>query len=237
MEPVTIIAETDDYFVINKPPGLAVEPPSRAKTLLDWLVEHNKVYPEDWPENARSGVVHRLDTDTSGVMLWAKNPTAQIRLRALWQGRRVKKTYLALVIGETSPAGNIEYSIERDNRKDRQRVTLLPTERARPAITNYQRLNTGKVGDQVVSLVECHPITGRTHQLRVHLKAIGHPIIGDGLYGEKKTEQVADAIGLKRQFLHASELSLPSEDAEVCYRATLPEDLAAALLRADISQP
>lgn len=232
-----ILAETEDYFVFNKPAGMAVEPPARAATLQDWLLEQGKIEKGEWEPEDRWGVVHRLDADTSGVMVWAKNRAAQIDLRTKWQGRQVEKTYLALVVGETPKEGSIELSIERDNRQDRQRVALLPSPRSRPAITEYRLLAVGKVGNETVSLVECHPITGRTHQLRVHLKAIGHPIIGDGLYGEKKTDQIAKALTLTRQFLHASRLCLPDGPEQLCYEAPLSADLTDVLKKSSIKQP
>jgi 23S rRNA pseudouridine1911/1915/1917 synthase len=232
VEPL-ILTETEDYFVLNKPAGMAVEPPSRTETLQDWLLKSGKIEKGEWGPEDRWGVVHRLDTDTSGVMVWAKNRAAQIDLRTQWQGRQVEKTYLALVVGETPKEGSIELAIERDNKHDRQKVALLPSPRSRPAITHYKRLTTGEVAGEKVSLVECHPITGRTHQLRVHLKAIGHPIIGDGLYGEKKTDQIAKVIGLARQFLHASRLCLPDPSEHRCFEAPLPEDLQTALQKSN----
>lgn len=233
-EPI-ILAETEDYFVFNKPAGMAVEPPSRTETLQDWLLKSGKIAKGEWGPEDRWGVVHRLDTDTSGVMVWAKNRAAQIDLRTKWQGRQVEKTYLALVVGKTPQEGSIELAIERDNKQDRQKVALLPSPRSRPAITHYKCIATGEVAGEKVSLVECHPVTGRTHQLRVHLKAIGHPIIGDGLYGEKKTDQIAKAIGLTRQFLHASRLCLPTAVEQQCYASPLAGDLLQALKEANIS--
>lgn len=235
IEPL-ILTQTEDYFVLNKPAGMAVEPPSRTETLQDWLLKSGKIEKGEWGPDDRWGVVHRLDTDTSGVMVWAKNRAAQIDLRTKWQGRQVEKTYLALVVGETPKEGSIELAIERDNKQDRQRVALLPSPRSRPAITHYTRLATGEVAGEKVSLVECRPVTGRTHQLRVHLKAIGHPIIGDGLYGEKKTDQIAKALGLTRQFLHASRLCLPSIDGDRCFEADLPTDLQTGLANSKINR-
>lgn len=226
-----ITTETPEYWVINKPAGLAVEPPSKGQTLQDWLLKKKFIQQEDWGHESRLGVVHRLDTDTSGVLIWAKNPTSQEKLKHLWQGRAVKKTYLALVVGECPPSGTIELPLIRDNKNDRQAVAWLADQRARPAITEYVRLCCGTVGQNVVSLVRVHPITGRTHQIRVHLKAIGHPIIGDDLYGEKSTEIIAKSLKLNRQFLHATELCLPGVD---CYHASLPADLKQALTAASI---
>ncbi|HUD21202.1 MAG TPA: RluA family pseudouridine synthase [Candidatus Saccharimonadales bacterium] len=224
MNEPSIITETDDYFVINKPAGWGVEPPSHGDTILDWLTANKKITKSDWPEDSRYGVVHRLDTDTSGVLLWAKNPAAQEKLKLLWQGRQVEKTYLALVIGECEKEGTVELALARDNKNDRQKVVWVGE--GRPAITTYKTIGTVTVGEKAVSLIEAHPITGRTHQIRVHMKAIEHPIIGDKLYGDKNTDRLAESLGIKRQMLHAWKLKLP-DTAE--YSAILPADFSAAL--------
>lgn len=229
-----IIANTDDFLVINKPAGMATEPPSPNPTLRDWLLSQKHINPADWGSDDRLGIVHRLDTDTSGVILWAKTRKAQTMLRELWQGRVVQKNYLALVAGKSEPEGTIELALERDNQNDRQRVALLPSAKSRPAITHYKTLAHGTVGEWVVSLLKLHPITGRTHQIRVHCKAIGHPLIGDSLYGEKSSSEIARLAGLNRQFLHADSLKLPNQDP---YSAPLPPDLAACLEVAGITNP
>lgn len=233
MDP-TIIAETDDYFVINKPAGMATEPPSPKLTLSDWLVKQQHINPAEWGSDDRLGIVHRLDTDTSGVILWAKTKNSQDQLRELWQGRVVQKKYFALVTGKAEPEGTVELSLERDNQNDRQRVALLPTTKSRPAITRYKTLAHGAVGEWEVSLLELHPITGRTHQIRVHCKAIGHPLIGDTLYGEKSSTEIARLVGLERQFLHAHSLKLPDTDL---YVAPLPQDLVNCLQRSGVANP
>jgi 23S rRNA pseudouridine1911/1915/1917 synthase len=225
-----IITENNRYWVINKPPGMATEPPSNALTLRDWLINTQRMKTGEWNEDSRYGVVHRLDTDTSGVIIWAKNASAQRELRQLWQGRAVKKTYLALVTGRTPERGVIEFSLMRDNKNDRQTIALLPSPKARPALTEYRRLAVGEAAGQTVSLIEAQPITGRTHQIRVHLKSIGHPIVGDSLYGEKLSQEVAKHTGLTRQFLHAYQITLAGET----HTAQLPEDLRNCLKAVNI---
>lgn len=220
MEP-KIITETADYWVINKPAGYSVEEQNNLSSLFEWL-HANYTFKSIMRDLERGGVVHRLDVETSGVVIWAKTAQAQQELKTLWQGRQVKKTYVALVIGKTEPSGSIELSIERDNRNDRQKVALLPSERSRPAITTYTLQAVGEWEGKKLSLLEVHPITGRTHQIRVHLKAIGHPIIGDKIYGEKATDELAHSLGLNRQFLHAWRLELPHSHL---YQAALPMDL------------
>lgn len=228
----TIISETCDYYVINKPAGYSVEPHSRYPSITDWLDDQYHI--KSIASGAdRFGIVHRLDVETSGVLVWAKNELAQKDIQKTWQGRAVKKTYLALVTGEIQPEGSIELAIERDNRNDRQRVVLLPSLKARPAITNYTRLAVGEWEKEKVSLVECHPVTGRTHQIRVHLQSIGHPIIGDRVYGSKLSDKISDSLDLHRQFLHAWKIEL--DDTQ--YVAPLPEDLVRVLQSLKINLP
>lgn len=228
-----ILSQTNDYFVINKPAGMATEPPSSQLTLRDWLIEQKHINPSEWGSEDRFGIVHRLDTDTSGVVIWAKTPAAQVELREQWQGRAVKKTYIALVAGRTEPEGTIELALERDNRNDRQKVALLPGPRSRPAITHYKTLTYAAVGEWAVSLLELHPVTGRTHQIRVHCKAIGHPLVADSLYGEKQSDQIAASLGLSRQFLHAASLELSETEY---FAAPLPTDLEEVLARLGIDR-
>lgn len=229
MEP-TLIDETKDMFVINKPAGFSVEKHQNYPSIADWLSKRYSF--KDVPTGELIGIVHRLDVETSGVMVWAKTPEAQSHLRELWQGRQVKKTYLALVTGEIEPEGKIELSITRDNRNDRQAVAWLPSVKSRPAITEYRRMAVGEYSQDRVSLVEAHPVTGRTHQLRVHLKAIGHPIVGDGIYGEKKSDQTAKNLGLNRQFLHALSIEIPQAGK---FTAPLTADLVQAMTKCGIT--
>ncbi len=245
-EPI-ILTETDEYFVIDKPAGYSVEPHTRFPSISGWIETHYGLKPISGSEpisgglptaimnsadNAEwTGIVHRLDVETSGVMIWAKNPAAQEKLKLLWQGRQTEKTYLALVVGETPETGEIDLAITRDNKNDKQKVVMLNDGSGRPAITRYKQLEVGEWNGQKVSLVEAHPVTGRTHQIRIHFKAIGHPLVGDKLYGEKSTEHIAAAIGLTRHFLHAIKLCLPSGDKQVCYTAELPSDLSEGLTK------
>ncbi|MFH1646098.1 MAG: RluA family pseudouridine synthase, partial [Chloroflexota bacterium] len=172
----------------------------------------------DISDSLRPGIVHRLDKDTSGVMLVAKNRVAQANLSAQFKSRAVKKSYLVLVKGRLTPEkGVIEADIGRDPR-NRQRMAVVA--RGREARTAYrvERYIGG------YSLLEITPETGRTHQIRVHLAAIGFPVVGDATYGVASPH-------LARQFLHASRLGfrLPSTGEWVEFGAPLPEDLEKAL--------
>lgn len=211
---------------------MACEPPSHLPTLREWLIENRHIKTGDWSEENRFGIVHRLDTDTSGLIIWAKSTAAQDKLKLLWQGRQTQKTYLALVVGETPATGEIDLAIARDNRNDRQKVVMLSDGSGRPAITRYRRQALGEVDGQKVSFVEAHPVTGRTHQIRVHFKAIGHPLVGDRLYGEKITDRLSVALKLDRHFLHASQLCFDDR----CFNAPLPPELITALELAGIKQ-
>ena len=223
--PVKILYEDDDLLVIDKPAGLTVHPapghPSH--TLVNAVLSHlNEI--EDDGEATRPGIVHRLDKDTSGVMLVAKNNVALANLADQFKSRSVKKVYLTLVTGILKPErGVIEAPIGRDS-GDRKKMAVTGESRGRAARTNYRVLRY--VGKN--SFLEITPETGRTHQIRVHLAAIGYPVFGDITYGKK-------SVLLNRQFLHAHRLGffLPSTGKFVEFESPLPDDLQKALKELD----
>ena len=217
--PLTILYEDDDLLVLDKPAGLAVHPaPGHpGHTLLNAVLSH---FPHlaELSDSLRPGVVHRLDKDTSGVMLVAKNKAAQADLINQFKSRSITKAYLALVKGRLTPErGLIEAAIGRDPRH-RKRMAVVTG--GREARTEYQVIKY--LGD--CTLLEVVPETGRTHQIRVHLAAIGYPVVGDAVYGVKSTH-------LSRQFLHASRLGfkLPSTGEYVELKSELTPDLKQAL--------
>jgi len=217
--PLNIIYEDDDLLVIDKPAGLAIHPapghPSH--TLVNAILSHLPTLP-DTDDSLRPGIVHRLDKDTSGVMLVAKNSRAQANLIDQFKTHSVVKAYLALVKGHLTPeSGVIEAPIGRDPR-NRKRMAVVT--KGREARTQYNVVKY--VGDD--TLLEVKPETGRTHQIRVHLSAIGYPVVGDKVYGVKSPY-------LPRQFLHACRLGfkLPSTGEYVEFESELPPDLAQAL--------
>jgi len=224
-----IIYETPDFLVINKPAGVLVhgiEGHDSSKTLVDWLL---KKYPEvknvgDAPE-IRPGIVHRLDKDTSGVILICRNQNFFKYAKNLFQEHKIQKKYLALTWGMISPKkGIIEKSIRIKNGTIKRTVWRGKGEKE--AITEYEVIKSIKykvssIKEEIFSLVEVMPKTGRTHQIRVHLASIGHPIVGDSLYGPKE-----NPFGLKRQFLHAESLEFNLiNGSRIKIEAELPDDL------------
>jgi 23S rRNA pseudouridine1911/1915/1917 synthase len=217
--PLNIIYEDDDLLVVDKPAGLTVHPAPghTAHTLLNAILAR---FPHlaSLGDSLRPGIVHRLDRDTSGVMAVAKNSSAQARLIEQFRARSVAKAYLVLVKGKLTPeSGVIEAPVGRDPR-DRKKMAVVT--KGREARTEYRVMKY--IGDY--TLLEVRPETGRTHQIRVHLAAIGFPVVGDKVYGVKSPF-------LSRQFIHASRLGfkLPSSGNYMEFKSELPADLAQAL--------
>jgi len=217
--PLNIIYEDEDLLVVDKPAGLTVHPaPGHpAHTLVNAILSR---FPHlaALSDSLRPGIVHRLDRDTSGVMVVAKNSLAQAELMEQFKAHSVAKAYLVLVKGKLTPEnGVIEAPMGRDPR-NRKRMAVVAG--GREARTEYQVIKY--IGDY--TLLEVKPETGRTHQIRVHLSAIGFPVVGDKMYGVKSPF-------LPRQFIHASRLgfSLPSSGKYMEFKSELATDLAQAL--------
>ncbi len=222
--PLAVVYEDPDLLIVDKPAGLVVHPAPghESGTLVNGLLARGDVY-GGIAGTLRPGIVHRLDRDTSGLLMVAKNDAAQASLMAQLKARRVKKTYLALVLGSVSAAaGRIEAPIGRDP-KHRTRMAVVPD--GRPAVTGY-RVRERFAG---WTLLELDLVTGRTHQIRVHLAAIGHPVAGDPTYGTGTSRRGPE--GLLRLFLHAwrLELQAPSDGHLVRVTAALPPDLESVL--------
>ena len=219
--PLNIIYEDDDLLVIDKPAGLPVHPaPGHPDHTLVNAILAYLPHLADAGDSLRPGIVHRLDKDASGVMVVAKNSAAQLNLIGQFKARSVTKAYVVLVKGHLTPEdGLIDAPIGRDP-YNRKRMAVVAEGEGKEARTNYHVVEY--IGDY--TLLEVRPETGRTHQIRVHLSAIGYPVVGDPMYGVKSPH-------LSRQFLHACRLGfkLPSTGEYREFTSDLPPDLARAL--------
>ncbi len=218
--PLKIVFEDRDLIVIDKPPGLVVHPGAGVpdRTLLNALLAHA-------PELAlvpRAGIVHRLDKDTSGLLVVARNVSAQAALARQLAVRSMRRTYLALVHGDPPASGTIDAPVGRDVRA---RTRMAVTRRGKEARTRYRVLERfGRA-----ALLECRLETGRTHQIRVHLQHIRHPLIGEPVY----RRGTRHALAMPRQALHAAELELthPRTGKTMRWQSPLPRDMAEILKR------
>ena len=201
--PLDVVYEDQSIIVINKPVGLVVHPAAGnwSGTLLNALLFY---YPE-LKNLPRAGIVHRLDKDTSGLMVVARTAEAQTALVRQLQERTVSRRYLAWVWGSTPSQGKVLATVGRDQR-DRLKMAAGVSQ-GKPDATQYRRLAQGHFQEQATSLLECRLETGRTHQIRVHLESLGFPLVGDPVY-RKKMPGIAKTLGLERQALHAFALGL-----------------------------
>lgn len=221
--PLDVLFENEDVVVINKAAGLVVHPAAghASGTLVNAVLAHSPDLAGIAGER-RPGVVHRLDKDTSGVLLMAKNDRAHRFLQDQFRNRQVHKTYLALVDGcPPTSVGRIEAAIARDPQRP-TRMAVVPDGDGRPATSTYRLLERYPQH----TLLEVYPLSGRTHQVRLHLAFLGCPVVGDVTYGRPKA-----TLPLKRHFLHAQrlEIVLPGEKEPRVFEAPLPDDLAAIL--------
>jgi 23S rRNA pseudouridine1911/1915/1917 synthase len=213
-----IVGESPDWVVVNKPVGLVTHPGAGnwSGTLLNGLLYR---YPE-LAHVARAGIVHRLDKDTSGLLVVARNEVAQTHLVRQLQARTMGREYLALAHGRMLTAGTVDRPIGRDPRVP-VRMSVERPNAPKAAVTHYSLLRCGEYQDSNISEVSCRLETGRTHQIRVHLASLGHPLLGDTQYGGRV---LGDA---QRQMLHALRLRFddPSAGTEVSFVAPMPEDM------------
>ena len=236
-----ILFEDDFVLVIDKPAGLVVNRAESVKeqTVQDWIENRIKKYElgimngeSDFEK--RAGIVHRIDKETSGILLIAKTPDAFVELQRQFKDREVEKTYLALVHGEVkqkegtinAPLGRLPWN--------RERFGILASgresETSYKIIKNYELRSMNKTSHNSFSLVEFYPKTGRTHQIRVHAKYIHHPLVGDSLYAGRKTSR-QDRTWCPRLFLHAAEITFthPETQKKISIKSQLPNDLQKAL--------
>lgn len=226
---ITVAALDTHFIIINKPAGLTVHKPHSSytsPTVVDWLLLHHQDIAQIGYID-RPGIVHRLDKDTSGLMVIARTNHAHGQLSALFKNRAVRKTYLALVEGHPPAQGTIDFQIGR-HPFHRNKMAVFncgipqsfsqKDDRVRDAVTNYTVLSYY----DTCALIEVKPTTGRTHQIRVHFAALGHPLLGDLLYGNKSPH-------IKRHALHAHEISFEFDETVHHFNVDAPSDFVAAL--------
>ncbi len=217
--PLDIVFENSDLVVVNKPAGMVVHPSpghnsgTLVHAALGYIPELEGIGGEERP-----GIVHRLDKDTSGLIVVAKNEWAHRWLQEQFKSRQVEKIYLALVDGKPpTPAGRVEAPIGR-NSTHRKLMAVVSLDKGREAVSEYRTLERFPAH----TLLEIHPLTGRTHQIRVHLAFLGCPVVADMVYGKHKP-----SVELDRHFLHAHKLKiiLPGEKQARIFEASLPQEL------------
>ena len=216
-----IIFENEDIIVIDKPANLTVHPvhPEQKDTLVNELITHYPEIKNVGEDPLRPGIVHRLDKDTSGLMVIAKNNKVFEHLKNQFQQRKVEKKYIALVHGKVKDKkGTITKSIS-FSKKDHKKRSALLDEKSKRAWTEYQVIENF----ENYTLLEVSIKTGRTHQIRIHLASIGHPVAGDKQY---KFKRQINPKNLSRQFLHAKYLKFQLLDGKIMeFKSELPEDL------------
>ncbi|MEK7612148.1 MAG: RluA family pseudouridine synthase [Patescibacteria group bacterium] len=240
MEEPKIILEEADFVVLNKPAGMLVHATTAFRkdehTLTAWLMAR---YPEivgvgDVPD-VRPGIVHRLDKDTSGCIVIARNNVAFYELKKMFQSRAIEKKYLALVWGiPKEEEGVIIKPIGLNPGTTKHTTFIRRAKMVKDAETHYRVLRRLVLGSEPLSLVEVIPKTGRTHQIRVHLNDLHHPILGDVLYGGKTKQHLAESLNIPRLMLHSASLTftMPGKKT-IRAEAVLPSDFEVVLARVE----
>ena len=222
-----VLYEDDSMLVINKPSGMVVHPGAgnHTGTVVNALLGRNPELADELEmDESRPGIVHRLDKDTSGCMVIAKTPQAQFKLSRSFAEREVAKTYAALVKGIPSRKTDTIVTLIGRHRVNRQKMAV--TERnGKEAVTVYEVLKSGRIEDIQVSMLSVKILTGRTHQIRVHMAYKGHPVLGDTVYGDTRKLKVP------RQMLHAWKISIPHPETgkKISFEAPLPDDFIAVM--------
>jgi 23S rRNA pseudouridine1911/1915/1917 synthase len=223
--PLDIRFEDDHLLVVEKPAGLVVHPAAGNLdgTLVNALLHHCAGRLSGIGGVARPGIVHRIDKDTSGLLVVAKTDRAHAGLAAQFAKHTIGRRYLAVVAGlPTPPGGRIETNLARSD-ANRQKIAVVHAPRGKRAVTHYRVLEPLKGA----ALVECRLETGRTHQVRVHMAHIGHPLLGDPVYGQGRQAELCRRLGFQRQALHAAELKLehPITKEILTFESVAPADI------------
>jgi 23S rRNA pseudouridine1911/1915/1917 synthase len=225
-----VVYEDDCLMVLNKPSGWVVNDAQTVKTpTVQQFISNNFKSILSKNTNLRSGIVHRLDKETSGCLLVAKDEDTFYELQSLFKERKIKKTYIALLHGKLIGEGEIKTPLGRLP-WNRERFGILPG--GREAVTNYSVVKNYKKDDQFFSLVEFNPLTGRTHQIRIHAKHLGHAIVSDNFYAGRKTSR-KDRLWCKRLFLHAKSVSFELYGKKYDIDCALGNDLKEAMAGLD----
>ena len=225
--PLVIVYEDADLIVIDKPAGMVVHPAvgNLGGTLVNALLHHCRDSLSGIGGVARPGIVHRIDKDTSGLLVVAKSDKAHEGLAHQFSTHNIDRLYSAIVYGIPNPAaGIVDTWIGRSN-SDRKKMAVHPDGRGKRAVTHYRVIDRMRGA----ALVECRLQTGRTHQVRVHLTHLGHPLIGDPVYGRERKgfKSILETLGFKRQALHAKRLGFihPVSGKELSFDSALPTDM------------
>ena len=227
--PLEIEWEDEELLIVNKPAGLVVHPGAgqRSGTLMNGLLHHI-------PEAAqlpRAGIVHRLDKDTSGLLIVAKTAQTQLALIRKLAKRVIKREYRALVVGRPAPRGTVEAAI---GRHPVHRTKMAVVDGGRFAVTHFERLHSW----ERISLLACRLETGRTHQIRVHMQHLGHPILGDTTYMGRRAVKASETSWIDRQALHARRLTFdhPLTNKKIVVEAAMPDDMSSVIDRLRVSE-
>ena len=225
--PLTILFEDEHLLVVDKPAGLVVHPAAgnRDGTLVNALLHHCAGRLSGIGGVARPGIVHRIDKDTSGLMVVAKTDTAHEGLAKQFAAHSIGRRYLAIVRGiPTSSGGTVDAPLARSS-QNRKKIAIVPEGRGKRAVTHWKTLKPLKQA----ALVECRLETGRTHQVRVHMASIGHPLLGDPVYGSGKSthRELLNELDFRRQALHAEglEFTHPVTKVRLSFESALPTDM------------
>ncbi|MEA3041024.1 MAG: rRNA synthase [Sphingomonadales bacterium] len=225
--PLEIVYEDDHLLVVDKPAGMVVHPAAGNPdgTLVNALLHHCAGRLSGIGGVARPGIVHRIDKDTSGLLVVAKTDRAHEGLAAQFARHDIHRLYLAIVAGiPNPPSGSVDAPLARSS-ADRKKIAIVEGSRGKRAVTHYRLLRPLRES----ALVECRLETGRTHQVRVHLASLGHPLLGDPVYGRTRPahREILKSLGFHRQALHAAELGLvhPVSKENLSFKSPLPSDI------------